>query len=171
MASRLKLVRTAVVVFLAGSLAAAGSYRQTDVEAEEDALRAGVAWADVDPPTDYSGSRDRIEFEMASMQLFGPARGTSDNGAEESELPEAMYLIAIAQIDNAMYALIEEPGAQIQRLRQGQRTVSGWSVESIEKSSVNLSQDERRLVLKLFTPRTKAPAPEQQTRKRGGRQK
>ena len=167
MAQSVRLLRTGIACLVAGALSVAAGFSQSGIRAEADPFQASDAWSEVTLPVDYSGSRDRIEFELAAMSLFGPARSALDADGEAAPAEPAVRLVAIAQLDNTMFALLEETGGQMFRLKVGDSTPSGWTVRRIDKAEVQVARSNEQLALALFSPRlTEAPGAEETPRKR-----
>jgi hypothetical protein len=141
---------TLFTCILAGTLAVLAGYLQTGVKRDDTALSPDIEWQDAELPTDYTGSKDRIEFELAELELFGPARSALDIDNPDPEQTASLRLIAIANLDGTLFALIEETGLGILRLKAGDSTQSGWRIESIDKNAVTVLRGEDRKTLPLF---------------------
>lgn len=145
----LKLVAGTV---LCGALGGALGYRFAGLDDTLVALPFTADWSDVPVPTDYSGSRDRIEYELAAAKLFGPARSAreGENGQASANTDSPLHLIAILSLDGTEYALLEETPGTLERLRPGESLASGWYLTAIEPSRIRLRREEEERVLSLF---------------------
>lgn len=150
---------TLFTCILAGCLAVLAGYFQTGVKRDAAAISPDLEWQEADLPTDYSGSKDRIEFELAALELFGPARSALDMNSPDQEHTASLRLIAIANLDGTLFALIEETGLGIFRLKAGDLTQSGWSIESIDKNAVTVLRGEDRKTLPLFAAAARKEQP------------
>lgn len=166
MAQSFRLLRTGIGCLVTGALCVAAGFSQSGIRAEVDPFQASDAWSEVALPTDYSGSRKRIEFELAAMSLFGPARSALDADGEQAPAEPVLRLIAIAQLDSTMFALLEETGGKMFRLKVGDRTAAGWTLKQIDKSQVVVARNAEELSLPLFSPRPTAPEKPARNQKR-----
>lgn len=146
----LQVIRIALLCALTGGAAFALGYSRTDVPIEiaEDDFEA--PWVDAAMPQDYSASRDRIEFELAALSLFGPAQSAAGNAGDDAAPPEILKLVAIANLDGTMFALVDEGKPVRQQLKRGQKTENGWTIEQISQTEVSVSRASERKALKLF---------------------
>ncbi len=146
-----QIVRLVFFIALAGGCAFAVGYARTDIPIEIAGNDARAPWLDAEMPEDYSASKDRIEFELAALSLFGPAQsaaGETGDGGEKA--PEILKLVAIANLDGTMFALVDEGHPIRQQLQRGQVTQNGWKIEQIEQSQVMVARGGERKDLKLF---------------------
>lgn len=113
-----------------------------------------ASWRSVSLPSDYSSSKDRFAFELGRMELFGkPSVPTSQVPAAlpaAGEIP--LSLVAIANLDNKLVALITEDKPFPVRLSIGQQTVSGWAIDEIDldASTVILTRQDQTQILRLY---------------------
>ena len=145
-----KIVRTALLSAFIGGAAFAFGYARTDVPIEIAENDFEAPWVDADMPADYSASKDRIEFELAALSLFGPAQSAAGMQDADGPPPEVLRLVAIANLDGTMFALVDEGKPVRQKLKRGQKTENGWMIEEISQNEVAVSRASERKALKLF---------------------
>jgi hypothetical protein len=145
-----KIVRTALLSAFIGGAALAVGYARTDVPIEIAETDFEAPWEDAAMPEDYSASKDRIEFELAALSLFGPAQSAAGMQDADGLPPEVLRLVAIANLDGTMFALVDEGKPVRQKLKRGQKTENGWMIEEISQNEVAVSRASERKALKLF---------------------
>lgn len=145
-----QIVRIAILSALVGAAAFAVGFASTDVPIEIAENDLEAPWVDAPMPEDYSASKDRIEFELAALSLFGPAQSAAGNADTDAAPPEILRLVAIANLDGTMFALVDEGKPVRQQLKRGQKTENGWTIEEISQNEVAVSRASERKMLQLF---------------------
>ncbi len=147
----LQTARLLLFCAIAGSAAFAIGYARTDIPISGDESGSQTLWNEIGEPEDFSASKDRIEFELAALSLFGPAQSAlGEPGEADGESPETLRLVAIANLDGAFFVLIDEGKPIRQKLKSGQISENGWTVQNIRTNEAVLSRGDEQKTLKLF---------------------
>lgn len=149
------LLKAISAIAVAASMAGYFGYRTASVDDNFGGFAFASDWTEIPQPTDYSGSRDRIELELATLGLFGPARSATAGSTPASGLPteDPIYLIAIADLDGVRYAIVQETAGQTQRLASGEETPSGWTLTAFRANGVVMRRGEEERIVGLFADR------------------
>ena len=147
---RAQLGLPGLFISLALGLGAAAGFinPRVDLDPEADSLLA--TWTGPPSPSDYSGSKDRIAFDLASLALFGKPPADAEPAAGAAPEQPALKLIAIARLNGEAFALIDEGKPLPVRLSTGQQTATGWRVTAITTEEVTLQKDGLDQTLTLF---------------------
>ncbi|KDA00619.1 hypothetical protein HPO_01280 [Hyphomonas polymorpha PS728] len=121
---------------------------RVDLMPEADSLLA--SWSSPPVPADYSGSRDRIVFDLAGLSLFGKAPEQARPAGAEATAEPPLKLIAIARLNGKAIAMIDEGKPLPVRLSAGQTTSTEWRVATITDNEVTLERGGQARTLTLF---------------------
>lgn len=139
-----------LMIGLAAGLGFAGGFIDPRVDLDPAADSLLASWNSPPAPSDYSGSRERIAFDLAGLALFG--RPVVDAAAESAGAPEEqpLKLVAIARLNGSAFALIDEGKPLPVRLSVGQQTGTGWRIAAITEKDVTLEKNGTGQTLSLF---------------------
>lgn len=139
-----------LAVCIALGIGFAGGFLNPRVDLDPAADSLLASWSTPPAPSDYSGSRERIAFDLAGLALFGkpPADAVADAAAAPEEQP--LKLVAIARLNGSAFALIDEGKPLPVRLSAGQQTSTGWRITGITEQDVTLEKNGSGQTLSLF---------------------
>lgn len=150
MAARARALLPAVGIAAAAGLSGLAGFLdpRVDLAPEADSLLA--TWTSPPVPADYSGSRERIVFDLAGLSLFGKAPEKARPAGEEAPAEPPLKLIAIARLNGKAIAMIDEGKPLPVRLSAGQATSTEWRVTTITDNEVTLERGGQAQTLTLF---------------------